>query len=79
MIGFRPEDVDRIAANVDVGKYATRTGLHAGERNNPCSPAFVSISNPSPRQGSAGARLWPALDPITRFCTEAQKELTNDL
>src|ERR1700692_1300516 len=45
---LQSRDADRIAANVGGGKYVIRMGLHAGERNNPCSPAFASILNPSP-------------------------------
>ncbi len=78
--GHAPADRRRSDARSDARDNRLQTTavnmrpcLHAGERNNPCSPAFASISNPSPRQGSAGARLWPALDPITRFFTEAQK------
>src|SRR5260370_19804288 len=55
------------------GKYASRLAKLASAITRARQP-FASILDPSPRQGSAGARLWPALDPIRAPAREAQKE-----
>src|ERR1700730_4264317 len=75
MTGFRPADADRTAANVDGGKYATRTGLHAGERN--------TARQPSPAYGTlrrVKGSLAPDFGlPLTRLRASARGRRTREL